>query len=86
MSTERGLLRGVVLGNTIVLDENAGLPDGQRVEVSVQPVESKSPSDEQRLEELKAAAGTWADDPKGLAEFLDWNRQQRKAGRHQLLE
>jgi uncharacterized protein YdhG (YjbR/CyaY superfamily) len=35
-------------------------------------------------EGLRRSAGAWADDPQGLEEFLEWNRQQRKNGRREL--
>lgn len=73
-------LRGVVHGKTIELDEETGLPEGQRVTVLVQPVSE----DEHRLppgEGLRRAFGAWADEAEELDKYLEWNRQQRKIGR-----
>jgi hypothetical protein len=80
MTANSGSLRGIVQGRTIELDEETGLPDGQPVTVTVQPVTPGM----QRLppgEGIRRSAGAWADDPEGLDQFLEWNRQQRKIGR-----
>jgi hypothetical protein len=79
MTTE---LTGVVHGNTIQLDRDLGLPDGHHVIVVVRSeegAEQLAPG-----EGIKRAAGSWADDPEGLDAYLEWNRQQRKAGRKPL--
>lgn len=71
--------RGIIHGRTIELDSDAGLPQGQVVEVTLQPV-----ADDGRLvpgEGIRRSAGGWDDDPEGLAEFLDWNHAQRKVSR-----
>jgi hypothetical protein len=73
-------LHGVIHGKTIELENDAGLPDGQQVTVTVHPVNGTQP----RLapgEGIRRSAGGWADDPAGLDEFLESNRQQRKATR-----
>jgi hypothetical protein len=70
-------LKGIIHGKVIELDQEPGLPDGQAVIVTVEPI----PTSEQTLppgEGLRRSAGAWADDPRGLEEYLDWNRQQRK--------
>jgi hypothetical protein len=74
------VLRGVVHGKTIQLDDDTGLPDGQVVAITVQPLtppELRLPAGEG----IQRAAGGWADDPAGLDAYLEWNRQQRKQGR-----
>ena len=69
--------RGVVHGRIIELDEEVGLPDGQAVSVSVQPVGRQlAPG-----EGIRRSAGAWADDAEELDKYLEWNRQQRKTSR-----
>ena len=76
-------MKGIVHGKVIELDEEPGLPEGQLVNVTVESI----PSGEASLlpgEGIRRSAGAWSDDPEGLDEFLDWNRQQRKIGRREL--
>ncbi len=75
--------RGVVHGKVIELDEELGLPDGQRVTVVVQPVGTgtEPPSDSLLGEGLRRAFGAWSDDAEELDEYLHWTRLQRKRGR-----
>ena len=72
--------RGVVRGKTIELDQTTGLPDGQPVTVTVQPL---SPTARHLLpgEGIQRSAGAWDDDPEGLEEFLAWSREQRSLTR-----
>lgn len=80
-------MKGIVHGKVIELQEESGLPDGQEVSVTVEPVSSAtSPTSPEALESLRQAAGGWSDDPEGLEEFLKWNRQQRKGNRPEILE
>lgn len=83
MSTSKCVLKGVIYGKCIELDEEPGLPDGQSVSVTVQPLPER-----QLLpgEGIRRSAGAWADDAEGLDQFLEWNRQQRKFGRREVLE
>jgi hypothetical protein len=77
----------VVHGKTIQLDAEPGLPDGQYVNVTLEPVASmEAPPAESLREVLKNAAGTWADDPEGLDQYLEWSRAQRKVSRPELPE
>ncbi len=80
MPTNSDLRHGVVHGKSITLDKETGLPDGQEVNVTVQPVEpdGEHPS---RSERLRRAFGGWAEDAKELDEYLEWNRRQRKLSR-----
>jgi hypothetical protein len=74
------MIRGFVRGKTIELDDDTGLPDGQKVAVTVRPLTC----DQQTLtagEGLKRAFGGWADDAEDLDEFLEWNRRHRKVSR-----
>jgi len=75
MSHSQTILEGVVHGKMIELEREPGLPDGQKVTVSIQP----SPLDRSLApgEGIRRSAGAWTDDPKGLEEYLDWNRRQR---------
>ena len=80
------ILRGVVYGKTIELCEEPGLPDGQPVNVTVEPA-TAGPGSEHRLapgEGIRRSAGGWAEDAEELDEYLEWNRQQRKVGRREL--
>jgi hypothetical protein len=79
-------MHGKVRGKTIELDEDPGLPDGQEVRVTVEPLPSFSGGQLPRGEGLRRAFGAWAGDADGLDKFLEWNRQQRKVGRRSLGE
>ena len=74
------ILKGVVHGNRIDLEREAGLPDGQEVRVTVEPLSAPTstytPGDGIRL-----SAGAWAEDAAELDEFLAWQRQHRRQGR-----
>jgi hypothetical protein len=70
-------VRGVVHGKTIELSEEPGLPEGQAVAVTLEPLAVK----EAPGEGLRRAFGAWAEDGEELDRFLEWNRQQRKLGR-----
>ncbi len=76
------VFKGVVHGKTIELDHEPGLPDGQQVNVTVQPTA------ESRMlapgEGLRRSFGAWAEDADELDQFLEWNRQRRKLGREEL--
>jgi hypothetical protein len=80
VSPTQTALKGVIHGKTIELDEEPGLPDGQPVDVTVQPRVETGP----RLppgEGIRRSAGTWADDPEGLDEYLDQLRRDREQDR-----
>ena len=80
MTINSNTIRGVVHGKMIELDEDTGLPDGQHVRVTVQPVtgvERGWPPGEG----IRRSAGAWADDPQGLDKYLEWSRLQRKISR-----
>jgi hypothetical protein len=82
MSTGLNEFKGVVHGNLIELDHPPGLPDGQEVKVTVEPMvnQAKLP----RGEGLRRSAGAWAEDAEELDKFLEWNRQRRKIGRREI--
>lgn len=75
-------LTGIVHGNVIECSTEIGLPDGQQVTVTVQPLVShgKLPPGEG----LKQSFGAWAEDAGELDKYLEWNRQQRKISRRPL--
>lgn len=80
MSHTKTVLKGVVHGKTIELEDESGLPDGQPVNVTVQPLQEQlAPG-----EGLRRAFGAWADDADELDRFLEWNRRQRKIGRPEI--
>ena len=79
MQGSSSILRGVIHGKTIELEAEPGLPDGQQVTVTVEPV-----AHGQRLppgEGIRRSAGGWAEDSEELDQYLEWNRQQRKVSR-----
>jgi hypothetical protein len=73
---------GVIRGNTISLDRSPGLPDGQQVTVTVQPLvggQKQEPGDG-----IRRSAGAWAGDAEELDQYLEWTRQHRKQARREL--
>jgi hypothetical protein len=84
MAGTPNVIKGVVRGKTIELDNAPEFPDGQRVSVTIEPTPEPGVLLESPLDALKRAAGTWADDPEGLKRFLEWNRQRRKVDRRAL--
>ena len=83
MASAPMVLKGIVHGKVIELEREAGLPDGQAVTVTVQPLPEK------RLppgEGIRRSAGAWADDAEELDGYLEWNRQQRELGRREIPE
>jgi len=82
MSQTKSVIKGVVHGKMIELEDDAGLPDGQEVNVTIQPV----PEEEQLApgEGLRRSFGAWAGDAEELDRYLEWNRQQRKVGRPEI--
>ena len=75
--------RGVIHGRMIELEQDAGLPEGQEVTVTVRPLVRH----EEKLaagDGIRRSAGGWSDDTQGLDEFLQWNRKQRKIGRAEM--
>jgi len=77
----KSVFRGTIHGKVIELDQLPDLPDGQQVNVVVQPTNGIGlpPG-----EGLRRSAGAWADDAEELEKYLDWTRQQRKRGRREL--
>ena len=79
-------IHGRVHGRTIELDEDLGVPDGQEVRVTVEPLASPEPGQLPPGEGLRRAFGAWAGEAEELDKFLDWNREQRKVGRRRIEE
>ena len=79
MSETKPMMRGVVHGKTIELEEEPGLPDGQPVTVTVQPV-----SQQERLasgEGIRQSAGAWADAGDEVDAWLEEMRRSRQLER-----
>lgn len=73
-------LRGVIHGNAIELERDAGLADGETVEVFVRPVGAASPSGEGLLR----TEGALADDSDWdaiMEEIQQGRKQERRQGR-----
>ena len=77
-------MRGVVHGKTIELEQAPGLPDGQPVGVTIEPLAAAGPEQPAPGEGLRRAFGAWAGDAEELDTFLEWNREQRKLGRRRV--
>lgn len=78
MTNTPAVLKGVIHGKTIELEQQPGWPDGLEVSVVIQPL--------QPVEGIRRSAGAWSEDAEGLEQFLEWNRRQRKLGRRELPE
>ena len=70
----RSMFKGVVHGNTIQLEQEPGLPDGQRVDVILAPTDA---SKDRRAEGLTKSFGAWSDDGEGIDTFLEEIRRDR---------
>jgi hypothetical protein len=80
-------LTGIVHGKSIQLNQEPGLPDGQFVNVTLEPAcSAESPRTPAALEALRRAAGSRCDDMEGLDRYLEWNRRQRKSVRREIPE
>jgi hypothetical protein len=80
-------MKGVIHGRVIELEGEPGLPEGQEVSVTLEPFPpAASPTSPEALAALRRAAGTWDHDNDELKQYLDWNRQQRKADRPEIPE
>jgi hypothetical protein len=87
MSTP-AMLKGVITGRTIELDQEPGFPQGQEVYVFIEPAQLE-PNIQGKLppgEGLRRAFGAWAEDAEELDKYLEWARQQRKIGRSPIEE
>ena len=76
--SESHRFRGVVHGKVIQLETEIGLPDGQRVTVSVRPL---AQSRDSSGEGIRLSAGAWADDDlEDLEAYLEANRKAATVG------
>jgi hypothetical protein len=85
VSAEATVLRGVIHGKTIQLDQAPGWPEGQEVKVTL---ELMNPAEhESRLppgQGLRRAFGAWAEEAEQLDMFLEEIRVARKCPRREL--
>lgn len=77
MSAVIGKHRGVINGNTVVLDASPGLKDGEVVDVVLSV--SLPPG-----EGLRRAAGAWAEGGEELDRFIEETYRLRKQARAEL--
>ena len=73
-------VRGVIHGKMIELEQAPGLPDGQQVGVTIEPLPATGLGQLPPGEGLQRAFGAWAADAAEVDTFLEWNREQRKVG------
>jgi hypothetical protein len=77
MASAPTLLKGVVRGKLIELDQEPGLPDGQHVTVTLQPVLPPG-------EGIRQSAGAWADAGEELDAWLQEMQRSRQQDRPEL--
>ncbi len=83
MNETLSVLKGIVHGKTIELEQEPGLPEGLEVSVMVQPLAPEAPT-MPLGEGIRRSAGGWAEDAEELDEYLELVRQQRKVNRREL--
>ena len=76
------IVKGIVRGKTIELEQAPGLPDGQTVTVTVEASNGATPL--APGEGLRRSAGAWADDVAGLDQYLERTRLLRKSAPREL--
>ena len=81
MDDATATFRGIVHGKIIALTEDAGLPDGQEVDVSVRAVADSSL---QPGEGLRQSFGAWADEGPEFDDYLRACRQENSLDRPEL--
>ena len=74
MANGTHILKGVVHGKMIELEQDSGLPDGQPVAVTLLP--SLPPG-----QGLQRSFGSWSDDADDLDSFLEQIRRDRQRDR-----
>jgi len=74
-------IHGRIHGKTIELDEDAGIAEGQEVEVTVKPTRNSRPWGEG----IKNSAGAWADYPE-MDEVMQQIQRDRKFERRNQIE
>ena len=78
MSTPLGKYRGVIHGNTVVLENSPGLKDGETVEVVLGAALPPG-------EGLRRAAGSWAEGGEELDRFVEETYRHRSVDRSVIL-
>jgi hypothetical protein len=73
-------IHGRAHGKIIELDEDLGVPDGQEVRVTVEPVPAPEPGQLPPGEGLRRAFGAWAGDADELDKFLETGSQPADRG------
>jgi hypothetical protein len=73
------IMHGIIRGRTIELDQEAGVPEGQEVEVAIRTILTASKSDSWG-EGLRRSAGALANIP-GLDEDMDEILRERKTAK-----
>ncbi len=82
MTNSPASFNGTIHGRTIELQQDSGLPDGQKVIVTLQALPAAgnlAPG-----EGLRRAFGACADEAEDLDKYLEWNRQNRKINRPEI--
>ncbi|MGD9646112.1 MAG: hypothetical protein AB7U73_10410 [Pirellulales bacterium] len=82
MSQPNQILHGVIRGRTIELAEDAGLPDGQQVEIVVRAPEPR----EVDTSWVARTAGALADDPEAFADLEEVLAERKLERRNAALE
>jgi hypothetical protein len=80
---ETTTLKGVIRGQTVVLDRPVNFPDGEAVDVTLTR-RSTAVEDLPPGEGLRRSAGAWAEDAEELDEFLKWSRERRQVARPEI--
>jgi hypothetical protein len=70
------IIQGVIRGNTIELNENPGLAEGQTVQVVVQPVEPSRPWGEGIRKSAGGLADQWTEEDEKILEEIYQDRKR----------
>lgn len=77
-------VRGVIRGQTIMLEQPPDFSEGETVDVMISSASTHDREGLSAADELREAAGSWADEGEELDAYLEWNRQQRKLSRPEI--
>jgi hypothetical protein len=69
-------IHGKVHGRTVDLDEDPGLPDGQEVQVALEPVQPQRPWGEGIRRSAGALADSWTDEDDRILEEIHRDRKR----------
>ncbi|MDZ4686050.1 MAG: hypothetical protein SH850_13360 [Planctomycetaceae bacterium] len=67
-----------------MLEQPPNFSEGEMVEVMISSAEAGDRATLSAADELREAAGSWADEGEELDAYLEWNRQQRKLSRPEI--